>query len=115
MTNATNTLDSDFGLILVEPSTTSGVKLVSIKFWEKEKLGKKSEEAMNRAMNTIQSMAKKVNSAIDSIDEKNKPDTVGVEFGLKFDGELDVIIAKAGVEASIVVNLNWQKKLNKTA
>jgi len=115
MTNSTNTQDNDSSLLLVEPSKTSGVKTVSIKLWKKEDLAKKSEEAMNRAMNTIQNMAKKVNDTIDSLEEKSKPDNVGVEFGLKFDGELDVIIAKAGVEASIVVTLNWQKKLNKAA
>lgn len=101
-------------LFLVEPSKASGVRTVSVKFWGKEDLAKKSEEAMNKAMSTIQNMAQRINSTIEGIGEKNKPDNVEVEFGLKFDGELDVVIAKAGVEASIVVTLNWAlKKENK--
>ena len=97
-------------LFLVEPSSASGVKTVATRFWKKEDLAKKSEEAMNKAMSTIQNMATRVNTTIEGIGEKNKPDNVEIEFGLKFDGELDVVIAKAGVEASIVVTLNWDLK-----
>ena len=46
-------------------------------------------------MSTIQNMATRVNTTIEGIGEKNKPDSIEVEFGLKFDGELDVVIAKA--------------------
>ena len=69
---------------------------------------------MNKAMNTIQNMVTKVNSTIEGIGEKNKPDSIEVEFGLKFDRELDVVIPKPGVEASIVVTLNWglKKEIN---
>jgi hypothetical protein len=42
MTNGTNTPDSNPEPILIEPSKASGVKTVSIKFWKKEELGKKS-------------------------------------------------------------------------
>lgn len=105
-------------LLLIEPSGTGGVKQVvnvkDVKKWfsNKEDWAKKSEEAMNNAMKTIQDMAQRVNSTIEKIDEDKKPDTAEVEFGLKFNGNLDVIIAQAGVEASITVTLGWD--LNKS-
>ena len=61
---------------------------------------------MKKAMDTIQNMAERINSTIESNDDNNKPDNVEVQFGLKFDGELDIVIAKAGVEASIIVTLD---------
>ena len=97
-------------LFLIEPSESEGVKTVSLKFWKKEDLAKKSEEAMTNAMITIQNMAQRVNSTIQKIDKNQKPDTAEVEFGLKFNGDLDVVIAKAGVEASITVTLGWDLK-----
>ena len=97
-------------LFLIEPSEAEGVKTVSLKFWKKEDLAKKSEEAMTNAMKTIQDMAQRVNSTIQKIDKNQKPDTAEVEFGLKFNGDLDVVIAKAGVEASITVTLGWDFK-----
>lgn len=110
MTSSIESQDNTTSIFLVEPSKTSGVKTVAFNPWKKVDLAEKSEEAMNRAMKTIQNMAKTVNSAIDAIEGIDKPDEVEVEFGLKFDGELDIIIAKAGVEASIVVNFKWEKK-----
>jgi hypothetical protein len=97
-------------LFLIEPSESEGVKTVSLKFWKKEDLAKKSEEAMTNAMKTIQDMAQRVNSTIQKIDKNHKPDTAEIEFGLKFNGDLDVVIAKAGVEASITVTLGWDFK-----
>jgi hypothetical protein len=108
--NTTFQSDSSQILFLIEPSEASGVKTVSLRFWKKVDLAKKSEEAMNNAMNTIQNVAKRVNSTIQRIDAHNKPDNVEVEFGLKFNADLDVVIAKAGVEASIVVTLSWTQK-----
>jgi hypothetical protein len=99
-------------VFLVEPSETSGVKTVGSRFWKKEELSEKSEEAINKAMTTIQDMAQRINSTIQGIDKSHKPNTVQVEFGLKFDGELDVIIARVGVEASISVTLGWELKNN---
>ena len=47
---------------------------------------------MNKAMSTIQNMATKINTTIGGIGEKNKPDNVEVEFGLKFDGDRNKIL-----------------------
>ena len=110
LSSSKNSSSNSPSLLLIEPSSASGVRTVASRFWKKEDLAKKSEEAMNKAMDKIQNMATRVNSTIEGIGEKNKLDNVEVEFGLKFDGELDVFIAKAGLEASIVVTLNWNLK-----
>jgi hypothetical protein len=51
-------------LFLIEPSQSEGIKTVSLKFWKKEDLAKKLEEAMTNAMKTIQDMAQRVNITI---------------------------------------------------
>lgn len=60
---------------------------------------------MDKALVVMQSTAQKVNSAIKSID--GIPDHIEVEFGIKFDVEAGVIIAKASMEASLNVKLTW--------
>ena len=45
--------------------------------------------------------------------KKSETRTAEIEFGLKFNGDLDVVIAKAGVEASITVTLGWGLKQEK--
>ena len=56
-------------------------------------------------MNVIQDVAGKVNSSVKEI--KGKPNHVEVQFGVKFDTEVGVIIAKASMEASVNVKLTW--------
>jgi hypothetical protein len=102
----TKNLPKDY-VILVEPSATQGFEHVGVISWVKEKLAKKSEESIDNAMKTIEVMTSKVQSSIKNINQTNKPKQVDVEFGIKFDGELDVIIAKVGTEASITVKLHW--------
>jgi hypothetical protein len=95
------------GVIYVEFVTADGVRPVSIFSRGNEKeLAKKSAGAVDKAMDTIQAMANKVNSTIKNI--QNRPNEVEVEFGIKFDAELGVIVAKASLEASIIVKLKWQ-------
>lgn len=93
--------------LLVEPSDAAGVKPVAHFRWKKEDLVQKSEDAITNAMKTIQKMAILVDSTVKDIQKEQKLDKVEVVFGIKFDGELDVVIAKAGVEASISVTLSW--------
>ena len=67
----------------------------------------KSAEALDSSMDTIRYMAKRVTSTMDSLGDV-KPDEVTVEFGIKFDAEAGAIIAKAGIEASLRVELVWK-------
>ncbi|HKG86850.1 MAG TPA: CU044_2847 family protein [Nitrososphaeraceae archaeon] len=97
-----NKFDRD-NRILVEFHTSGGEQPVG--FWDRAKLEEKSEEAIEKAMATIHNMAQRVITTVNDI--KNRPSSVEVSFGIKFDGKVDVIIAKAGAEASIEVTIKW--------
>ena len=62
-------------------------------------------KAIEKAIAVIQNTAQKVNSAMRNIE--SRPDHVEVEFGIKFDAEVGVILAKASTEASLNVTLSW--------
>lgn len=71
-------------------------------------LAEKSNRAVDSAMNTVKNMAQRVHSTVQRIE--NRPNNVEVEFGIKFDAEIGVIVAKARGEASMVVKLRWDNK-----
>lgn len=70
-------------------------------------LEEKSNKAVDKAMTTIQNMAGRVNSAVQKIE--SRPNHVEIEFGIKFDAEVGVIVAKASMEASLNVTLTWDR------
>ena len=53
-------------------------------------------------------MSQKVNSTVKNIE--GHPNDVEVDFGIKFDASVDVMIAKVGAEASMTVNLKWERE-----
>lgn len=73
---------------------------------DKSSLEKKSEVAIDKAMNTIKEMSDRVSSTIENLD--NRPNSVEVGFGIKFDAAFDVMVAKVGTEASMTVMLKWE-------
>jgi len=93
-------------LLIEFTSTQEGLTPVrNIPWPNRDELEEKSNKAIDKAMTVIQSTAQKVNSAIKSID--GQPDHVEVEFGITFDAEVGVILAKASMEASLNVTLTW--------
>jgi hypothetical protein len=94
--------------ILIEPSDVKGFKQVISFKKSKEELSKLAEQAIENTMKMIQDMITRVNTTIEGVDPAKKPKHVEVQFGIKFDGELDIIIAKAGAEASFQVTLIWE-------
>jgi hypothetical protein len=74
-------------------------------------IAERSAEALNKAMNTIRSLAQQVAATVDQMTDT--PSQVEVEFGIVFKGENDVFIAKTGVECSISVKLIWESKPQK--
>jgi len=104
----TNTSDVQ---VMVEFPERPGVVEAGIWDWDEEELRQKSEEALNRAMTTIENMAGRVATLKDSISENFKE--VQVEFGVKLDVEAGALIAKTGVEASINVTLTWERDKEK--
>lgn len=73
-----------------------------------EDIIRKSNEAVEKAMATIQEMARHVTTTIDKISDP--PTQMEVEFGIKFDSEVGAVVAKAGMECSINVKLTWERK-----
>jgi hypothetical protein len=70
-------------------------------------LKEKSAQAIDHAMMTINKMGERITTTVNHMTEQ--PNSVEVEFGLKFDVEAGVIIAKAGAEAGVTVKLVWNK------
>lgn len=94
--------------ILVEFTTEQGLRPVGLFSRKKEpELASKSNEAVNKAMNTIKNMAERVHSTVESL--SNRPKSVEVEFGVKFDAEVGVIVAKVTAEASMTVKMVWEQ------
>lgn len=71
-------------------------------------LVEKSKFALDKAMDTLQGMAKRTLAAAKGLAEP--PDAIEVEFGIKLDVEAGAMLAKAGSEASILVKLVWRPK-----
>lgn len=90
--------------IIVEFAPRPGMKQVGIFSTD---VVEKSVQAIDIAMNTIYYMAKRVSSTVEEIDIK--PESVGIEFGLKLDADIGAMIAKAGSEATLNVKLTWGK------
>jgi hypothetical protein len=98
--------------ILVEFTTGEGLRPVGLFSRKKEpELAEKSNRAVNKAMDTIKNMAQRVHSTVETLD--NRPKNVEVEFGIKFDAEVGVIVAKVTAEASMTVKLSWDNSSGK--
>jgi hypothetical protein len=101
--------NDDENAILVEFTTAEGLTPVGL-FSRKKRpeLASKSNEAVNKAMNTIKNMAERVHSTVETLN--NRPKNVEVEFGVKFDAEVGVIVAKVTAEASMTVKMIWEQE-----
>jgi hypothetical protein len=93
--------------LLIEFTTTQEelTPVRNIPWPNRDELEEKSNKAIEKAMTVIQSTAEKVNSVIKNVE--GRPDHVEAEFGIKFDAEVGVILAKASMEASLNVTLSW--------
>ena len=96
--------------LLIEFTTTTQEGLTPVRNipWpNRDELEEKSNKAIEKAMVIIQNTTEKVNSAITKNTIEGRPDHVEVQFGIKFDAEVGVILAKASIEASLNVTLSW--------
>lgn len=87
-----------------KPSSSMGTAGISnyIKAYSIEK----TDEKFTNSMGIISYTSNKVLNEIEKI--TNKPDTVGVEFGVKFTGEGKTMIASGRMEANYTVKLSWK-------
>jgi hypothetical protein len=103
-------VEEDDDVILVELTPTAGVRAVSISPTD---MLEKSKEAMDHAMKSINSMAKKTVKSIKEIPVSERPTTISVAFGLKLNAEGNAVVAKAGMEATLNVTMTWQNSNRK--
>jgi hypothetical protein len=93
--------------IVIEFTTQEGLRPVGV-FRREREIIEKSDRALGKAMYTIDLMARNIQETIERM--KAKPSNIEVEFGLKFDVELGVLLSKATNEASINVKLRWNNQ-----
>ena len=72
-----------------------------------EDAAEESAKALDKSMRTIQSMAHRFTTAMNSLDNL-RPSEMELEFGIKFDVEVGAIITKTGLEANLNVKLLWK-------
>jgi hypothetical protein len=99
---------------LIEFSKTSGESLVPVRNIappdSTEELEEMSSKAMDKAITIIHDTSQKLNSAMKSINDDGNnrgPNHIQVEFGIKYDTDYGVLLAKALNEASFNVKLIW--------
>lgn len=93
--------------ILIELELGPGVHKVSLSSEDIEKI---SAKASDSAMNTIHHMARRIADAIEALPNEKKPSQAEISFGIKLNAEAGALIAKAGAEASIDVQLTWERE-----
>ena len=70
-----------------------------------------SDAAVRHAFSTIYSLARRSGDLIEALQHQERHASlsgVELEFGLKFDGNVDAYIAQTGGEASVSVKISWQ-------
>jgi hypothetical protein len=89
-------------VVLVDFPPKAGLKEVSL---SPQDLAKRSTAALDSAMASIKQMAERISTTTDRL--AHRPSEVEVEFGLKLDAAGGALVARAGVEAHLVVTLRW--------
>jgi S1-C subfamily serine protease len=100
--------DSEFPPLRSKPSLRETTKARRMPPPKSDDLVTKSDTLMDRAMSTIQQMAERVNTAVKDV--KERPNRIEIQFGIKFDEETGVVIAKSPAEASLNVKLTWDNQ-----
>jgi Trypsin-co-occurring domain 1 len=99
------------------PLEDSGVILVEVDGTEptgRTVRGANPAEVAERARQTFETSLERIKPAAAAIIAKvrelsDKPEQIGVEFGIKLSAEAGVVIASTGVEANFKVTLLWKK------
>jgi hypothetical protein len=90
-------------VVIVEFPVEAGVQQIAR---SPEDLARKSGEALDRAMETIQGMSTRLARTVD--DMVRRPSSVELEFGVKLTAEAGAIVSKIGGEAALNVRLTWE-------
>jgi hypothetical protein len=68
----------------------------------------RASQTFETAMDNLKSIAGVVIGKVRAL--KESPDEVNVEFGIKFNGNVGVVIASVDSEATLKVSLKWKRK-----
>jgi hypothetical protein len=68
---------------------------------------RKAAHSLDEAMSTIRPVIATAIAQCRTLAEV--PDEVSISFGLKFSADFGAIVAKAGGEASVVINATWRR------
>jgi hypothetical protein len=90
-------------VVLVEFPVEGGVHQIAR---SPEELAKKSGEALDQAIGSIQGMSARFRRAVDGMTAR--PSSVELQFGVKLTAEAGAVISKVSGEASLNVRLTWQ-------
>ena len=100
-------IDDDIPVI-VELYQVRGIQDVAV---TPDQLINVSRIALNNAMVSVHGMARRVISAMKSINYLDRPDAVEVKFGLKLTTDANAFVVNAGTEAQVEVTIKWEKKI----
>ncbi len=70
-----------------------------------------SDAAVRQAFGTIYTLARRTGDLVGALQHQKRHESlngVEIEFGLKFDGNVDAYIAQVGSEATVTVKISWQ-------
>lgn len=67
----------------------------------------KATECLDKALPAVSGFCKKMK---DYLGTELKPDEIKLEFSVSFTGDMSAVIASAGAEAGITVQLVWKKE-----
>ena len=97
------------------PSETGKSILVEVEsiddeFGEKEvsRIAKKAAQTFQEALETTKPIAEAIIDKLGNLSQR--PQEIGVEFGLKLNAETGAIIASSGIEANFKVSLKWKQE-----
>ncbi len=65
-------------------------------------------KAHGRFTDALQYLQPAVKAVLGTLEDINQPDEINLEFGIKLDGKVGVILASAGTEANFKVSLMWK-------
>ncbi len=104
---ATTPPENKEDVIIVEWATSRGGIQKASRGELIQKMQDEAERAINIAMGSIRSMARRVAKTMDALDDKVRPDEAEIEFGINLDAEAGAFLAKASSGAQITVKLKW--------
>lgn len=92
-------------VVEVDESPRSGGTVRSLRAGE---LTEKAKESFETALEKIRPSATAIITKLRELTER--PDEIGVEFGIKLSAEAGAFIASTGTEANFKVTLTWKRK-----